>query len=88
MTEKSSGSSEEVEKTKEFDDDKYVERCACGHDRHHHMVTPKPTYSSWGAFSVTLIGASATPTRIDFLCRVCKEKFDWTTDPEELKQFM
>ena len=65
-----------------------VERCGCGYDRHHLMVTPTPTYTAWGTFWVTLMGVSASPIRIDFICRRCKERFDFIVDREELRHFL
>ena len=64
------------------------ERCACGHDRNHHMVSPLPTYTTWGTFWISLLGISATPIRLDFKCRVCGEVFDFIRDQEELKKFL
>ena len=66
----------------------YVERCACGNDRKHYMVSAVPTYTTWGQFWVALMGVSANPIRIDFQCRVCKEKFDFITDPQELRSHL
>ena len=65
-----------------------TERCSCGHDRRHHMVSPLPTYTSWGTFWISLLGISATPIRLDFKCRVCGEVFDFIRDEEELKKFL
>ncbi len=66
----------------------YIERCKCGNDRSHHMVSPVATYTLWGQIWVTLIGVSAIPIRIDFQCRVCRESFDFITDPKALKSFL
>ena len=68
--------------------DDYIERCSCGYDRHHPMVTPKPTYTAWGTFWVTLMGVSATPIRIDFICRRCDERFDFIVNREELRNYL
>ena len=84
----------ETEKAKATEGDPSVasseklERCSCGHDRDHYMVSQIPTYTAWGTFWITLLGVSATPIRLDFKCRVCKEVFDFIRDPEELKQFL
>ena len=64
------------------------ERCRCGHDRNHHMVSPLPTYTTWGTFWISLLGISATPIRLDFKCRVCGEVFDFIREQEELKKFL
>ena len=65
----------------------YIETCPCGFDRHHHMVSASVTYTAWGTFWITMMGVSATPIRVDFICRVCKEKFDFEIEPEKLKSF-
>ena len=65
-----------------------LECCDCGHDRNHYMVSQIPTYTAWGTFWITLLGVSATPIRLDFKCRICKEVFDFIRDPEELKTFL
>lgn len=62
--------------------------CFCGHDRHHYMVSPVPTYTRWGTFWVIFVGVSTVPIRVDFQCRVCNATFDFTEDPVQLKQFM
>ena len=68
--------------------DDYIERCSCGYDRRHPMVTPKPTYTAWGTFWVTLMGVSATPIRVDFICRRCDERFDFIVNREELRNYL
>jgi hypothetical protein len=63
-------------------------KCACGYDRHHHLVSQERSYTSWGSFWVMLMGVSASPIRIDFKCRRCKEKFDFITNSRELKRYL
>ena len=65
-----------------------VDKCSCGHDRTHYMVSADPTYTTWGTFWITLMGVSSVPIRIDFRCRVCGETFDFIRDPEELKNYI
>ena len=65
-----------------------IDKCACGYDRHHYMVSAVPTYTAWGTFWITLMGVSAAPIRIDFRCRACGETFDFIRDEEELKGFL
>ena len=65
-----------------------TDRCSCGHDRNHYMVSADPTYTAWGTFWITLMGVSSVPIRIDFRCRVCGETFDFIRNPEELKQYI
>ena len=64
------------------------EKCYCGHTRDHHMVSPVATYTAWGKFWLILMGVSSVPVRIDFECRMCKERFDFITDAEELKKYI
>jgi hypothetical protein len=65
-----------------------LESCSCGHDRHHHMVSELPTYTTWGAFWISLLGVSATPIRMDFRCRVCGEIFDFIREEEKLRNYL
>ena len=62
--------------------------CRCGHDRYHVMVTPELEYSAWGTFWLTVMGVSAVPLRARFRCRRCGERFDFTSDPDELQKFL
>ena len=62
--------------------------CRCGRDRYDVMVSPEPEYTAWATFWITVMGVSATPLRIRFRCRLCKQRFDLTDDPAELKKFM
>jgi hypothetical protein len=62
--------------------------CRCGYDRYHLMVTPELEYTIWGTFWVTVMGVSAVPQRARFRCRRCRERFDFTDDPQELKKFI
>ena len=64
------------------------ERCRCGHTSEHHMVSARLTYTVWRRFLVVLLGVSAAPIRVDFQCRVCKESFDFTVNPERLKKYI
>ena len=76
-----------VENSDVASEEEIIEICSCGHNRHHHLVTPNATYTAWATFWITMMGVSATPIRVDFICRVCKEKFDFEIDPERLKDF-
>lgn len=70
------------------EEDDELPLCACGKDRYHFMVSPLPEYTAWATFWLTVMGVSATPQRIRFQCRLCKDIFDMTDDPDELKKFM
>jgi hypothetical protein len=56
-----------------------AKRCACGHARGHHMVSADPEYSGWGWFLV-LVGISATPHTVRFVCRRCEQVLETVTD--------
>ena len=62
--------------------------CACGYDRHHVMVSPKPTYTGWAKFWVFFMGVSAIPIRLDYRCRVCCQIFDHSEDPAALNDYL
>ena len=83
----SEGSTEGKDESVDDIEEEFIETCTCGHSRKHHLVTPRPTYTAWGTFWITIMGVSATPIRVDFICRICNEKFDFEIDPERLKDF-
>jgi hypothetical protein len=58
--------------------------CPCGHDRAHHMVSPRPDYT-FGGWCLILIGISATPTEIRFVCRDCEKTIERVTDRKEIE---
>jgi len=64
---------------------KPAKTCACGHDRHHTMVSPNPKYSFMGWVAI-LTGISWEPQYIDFTCRRCSQTFDRMTDPAEIER--
>ena len=60
--------------------------CRCGHTACHYMVSPEPTYTTWGKFCVIFLGVSTPPIRVDFRCRICKVLISSTEDPSEMKR--
>jgi hypothetical protein len=60
-----------------------AKRCKCGHARGHHMVSADPQYSGVGWFLV-LVGISATPHTVRFVCRRCEEVLETVTDRDAL----
>ena len=89
---KAEGNNEEITskdriKSESQEEEDFIETCSCGHSRNHHLVTPRATYTTWGTFWITIMGVSATPLRVEFICRMCNEKFDFEIDPERLKDF-
>ena len=63
-----------------------VLRCACGHDRTHHMVSADADHGFLG-WTILFVGVSHTPSRVRFHCRVCDQVFDESDDPEEMKKY-
>jgi hypothetical protein len=62
------------------------ERCRCGHDRSHYMVTPAPVYGV-GGWARVFIGISTRPKRIEYHCRRCDEVISETTAAAELDSY-
>ena len=60
-------------------------RCPCGHDHTHRAARPVKRPSLLGAM-VLLMGYTARPVRIDWLCPTCGVVLDSTTDPETLER--
>jgi hypothetical protein len=56
-------------------------RCACGHDKHHPLVSASAQYTPGGWF-LTLMGISAKPKAIEFVCRRCDGLVERSTDPK------
>jgi len=56
-----------------------AKRCKCGYVRGHHMVSAEPEYSGLGWFLV-LVGISATPHTVRFVCRRCEQVLETVTD--------
>lgn len=48
----------------------------------------KTTYTGWGWFLITVVGMSATPSKIEFVDRINGTVIVETTDREILKQFV
>ena len=60
-------------------------RCACGHDRTNVMVSPSAEYT-FGGWCLILIGISATPIAVSYVCRRCGQKLERITDPKEIAE--
>lgn len=58
--------------------------CACGHDRHHHMVSARGKYTLMGWLWL-MCGVTARPVRVEYWCRRCNQRIDWTDDPAVLE---
>ncbi|MFO0550495.1 MAG: hypothetical protein U0271_19020 [Polyangiaceae bacterium] len=49
------------------------------------MVSPKGEYTI-GGWCLLLIGISARPIAVNFVCRRCGERIDRVTDPKEIAE--
>lgn len=58
--------------------------CRCGYDRDHHMVSAKGDYSLYGSFCL-IMGISAHPLKVRYVCRMCEEVIEESTDPVALR---
>jgi hypothetical protein len=59
--------------------------CPCGHDRTHRALLPVKRRSVLGAMAL-LMGFTARPVRIDWVCPTCGTVLDSVTDPEALER--
>ncbi len=58
--------------------------CPCGHPRGHHLVSPEPNYT-FGGWMLILIGITAAPTQVRFVCRSCTKVIEVVTDRTEIE---
>ncbi|MBK6512692.1 MAG: hypothetical protein IPG04_00900 [Polyangiaceae bacterium] len=49
------------------------------------MVSPSAEYT-FGGWCLILIGISATPTAVNYVCRRCGQKLERITDPKEIAE--
>ena len=61
-----------------------LNKCKCGHDRTHYLVSAKCKYTFAGWLWVTLVGVTTRPLKIDYQCRRCEQIFDTSQEPEDL----
>ncbi len=47
--------------------------CKCGNNLNHPKVYHNSEYSKWGWFLLTILGLSAKPISVSFICMDCKE---------------
>ena len=64
----------------------FVTRCRDGYDKTHPAVRAVYRYSIWSTFAL-LMGYTALPRRIDFVCPSCGAVFHSITDRKELAKF-
>lgn len=56
--------------------------CDCGTTRDNENARKVVKYSTWGMIAMGLVGISATPTDVYFVCRKCKQPFGRMTKEE------
>ena len=62
--------------------------CKCGFDENHPTVTHKCNYNKWGWFLLTVLGMSAKPQSVEFICTNCSETISISTDASILAKFV
>ena len=48
--------------------------CKCGNNINHPKVYHKCNYSKWGWFLLTILGLSAKPSSVSFICSNCEQR--------------
>lgn len=64
------------------------QNCKCGYDINHPNVVHKTEYSKLGWFLFTLLGLSAKPKKVKFICSECKETVLISTKSEMLSKYV
>ena len=64
---------------------KRAKQCRCGHDKEHPMVSATGEYTFMG-WVLIMIGISASPIAIRYVCRRCEQVVGRTTDPAIISQ--
>ena len=62
--------------------------CKCGFDMNHIKVTHSCEYSTWGWFLFTVLGLSAKPKNVKFICSDCEETISVSKDSQILKKYI
>jgi hypothetical protein len=65
--------------------DRAPRKCKCGHEVGHTMVSPSGEYT-FGGWCLILLGISAKPTAIRFVCRQCDQVVWRSTDPKVIAE--
>jgi hypothetical protein len=63
-------------------------KCKCGYQFNDPQIIHQSTYSKWGWFLLTILGLSAKPKQIKFICSECKEIVLVSSEPDILKKFI
>ena len=62
--------------------------CKCGHSVEHDKVIHETEYTKWGWFLFTVLGLSAKPSKVKFICSECDQTIIVTRDPTILAKFV
>jgi hypothetical protein len=65
-----------------------AEACSCGNGINHPKVIHKTQYTKWGWFLFTILGLSANPKNVSFICTNCNKKIFETNNKELLKKYV
>ena len=59
--------------------------CGCNRTRDSGSVYAEPRYSMMGLFTLTFVGVTAKPKRVDYVCSQCGKTIDSSRDPKVLR---
>ena len=62
--------------------------CRCGYDINNSSIIHETDYSGWGWFLFTILGLSAKPKLVRFICSKCGEEIKRTNDPKILNNYV
>lgn len=62
--------------------------CQCGHELNNPRISHETEYSKWGWFILTVLGLSAKPRLVKYICKDCGKVLKTSNDPETLKKFV
>jgi hypothetical protein len=63
-------------------------RCSCGLNKNHPKVIHRTEYTKWGWFLFTVLGLSAKPKKVNFVCTKCEEIIESTQESHELARYI
>jgi hypothetical protein len=63
-------------------------KCKCGYEIEHNKVVHETEYTKWGWFLFTILGLSAKPSKVKFICSECGEIILETREPAVLSKFV
>lgn len=63
-------------------------KCRCGFGIENDKVIHETDYTKWGWFLFTVVGLSAKPSNVKFICSICGETIVETRDPAILSKYV